>query len=127
MNVFDYVNAINRHRDIIRQAPQPDLAEKSYDPFIINRAFSYYNDTLMQSNELNQRPWIDKKLQNDLLLNSIRPRKRWTPWAKPEKIEAVELVKEYYKYNYERAREAVSILSKEDIEIIRETLYRGGE
>ena len=123
MTPFDFINAINSGKNIVKDA----LSEKAYNPFIINRGFSYYNDTLMQANELNQRPWINRKLQNDLLLNSIRPRKRWCSWAKPEKVEVIELVKEYYGYNNDRAREAVSIISDEEIEIIRKRLYKGGE
>jgi len=126
MNPFDYIKSINAGQDIINDSDQPALMERNYDPFLANRAFSYYNDTIMQANELNQRPSMDKLLQYDFFINSIRPRKRWSKWAKPEKSEAFELVKEYYGYNDNRAREAVSILSDDDIDLIRKKLYKGG-
>ena len=126
MNPFDYVKAINSGKDIIRKSESPELAEKSYEPFLTNRSFSYHNDTLMQANEMNQRPDLGKQLQYDFYLNSIRPRKRYGSWSKTVKVEAVELVKEYYGYNKDRALEAVSILSDEQIDDIRKKLYRGG-
>ena len=127
MNAFDFVNAINANKDIISESDSPELAEKQYTPFLTNKALSYHNDTLMLANEMNMRPLIDNKLQFAFYLNTIRPRKRFSKWFKPDKVEAIELVKEYYGYNNDRAAEAVSILSDEDINTIRKLLYKGGE
>ena len=127
MNAFDFVNAINANKDIISESDSPELAEKQYTPFLTNKALSYHNDTLMLANEMNMRPLIDNKLQFAFYLNTIRPRKRFSKWFKPDKVEAIELVKEYYGYNNDRAAEAVSILSEDEINSIREKLYKGGE
>ena len=83
-------------------------------------------DTIMYANEMNQYSMIDNKLQFDYLLNSIRPRKRFSPWAKKEINSDIDLIKEYYGYSNRKAEEAMSILSSSQLEYIRTKLYKGG-
>lgn len=83
-------------------------------------------DTIMYANEMNRYALSDNKLQFDYLLNSIRPRKRFSPWAKKEINSDIDLIKEYYGYSNRKAEEAMSILSNSQLEYIRSKLYKGG-
>ena len=80
----------------------------------------------MLVNEVNQHPHLDKKLQFDFLLNSVRARKRFSPWLKADKLENLEYVKEFYGYNNEKAKVALTILNDKQIATIKEKLYKGG-
>ena len=87
----------------------------------------YELNTVMLVNEINQLPHLDKKLQFDFLINSLRPRKRYTPWLKAMKLENLEYVKEYYGYNNEKAKAALDILTDDQISAIKRKLYKGGK
>ena len=103
-----------------------DLSEKAYNPFMANRGLSYFNDTVLLANEMNRYHHLDSKLQFDFLINTIRKRKRFSKWLKPEESAAVEAVKEYYGYNDEKARQALTLLSNEQINELRLRVYKGG-
>ena len=122
----DYLNAINHTKDRLMDTEDEEW-EKKYPPFIVNKCLSGFQDTLMLVNEINQYPHLDKKLQFDFLINSIRPRKRFTPWVKAEKLDDLEYVKEFYGYNNEKARIALSILNDEHIATIKRRLNKGGK
>jgi hypothetical protein len=123
MNPFEYLNAINySKKDIMID----DLAEKAYNGYMVNRGLSYFNDTVLLANEMNRYHHLDSKLQFDFLINTIRKRKRFSKWLKPEESEAVEAVKEYYGYNDEKARQALTLLSNEQINELRLRVYKGG-
>ena len=124
MGPFDFIKAINTHKNIMDNGDP--LAEKDYVPFLVNRGFSFFKDTVIQVNEMNRLHFLDHKLQFDYLLNNIRPRKRWSKWLKPDKIDNLELVKEYFGFGNEKAKEALEILSGEDIEEIKSKLSKGG-
>ena len=127
MSPFDLVNDINgSKKDIIRNSENPALAEKSYSPFLVNRAFSYYVDTILYSNEMNRANQIDSILQNDYYLNSIRSAKRFSKWAKREESSDIESIQEYYKVNYNRALEISKVLTKEQIDHIKTRIIKGG-
>ena len=122
----DYLNAINHTKDRLMDTEDEEW-EKKYPPFIVNKCLSGFQDTLMLVNEINQYSHLDKKLQFDFLINSIRPRKRFTPWVKAEKLDDLEYVKEFYGYNNEKARIALSILNDEHIATIKRKLNKGGK
>jgi hypothetical protein len=123
MNPFEFLNAINySKKDIMID----DLAEKAYNGYMVNRGLSYFNDTVLLANEMNRYHHLDSKLQFDFLINTIRKRKRFSKWLKPEESEAVEAVKEYYGYNDEKARQALTLLSNEQINELRLRVYKGG-
>ena len=122
----DYLNAINHTKERLMDTEDEDW-ERKYPPFIVNKCLSGFQDTLMLVNEINQHPHLDKKLQFDFLINSIRPRKRFTPWVKAEKLDDLEYVKEFYGYNNEKARIALSILNDEHIATIKRRLNKGGK
>ena len=100
--------------------------EKKYPPYIVNKCVAPFQDTIMLVNEINQFHHLDKKLQFDFLINSLRPRKRYTPWVKAMKLENLEYVKEFYGYNNEKAKVALDILDDEQISAIKQKMNKGG-
>jgi hypothetical protein len=103
-----------------------DLAEKAYVAFVINRQLSYFPDTIAVANEMNIHHQLDNRLQFDFLINIVRKRKRFTKWSKPESESDVEVVKEYYGYSNEKARQALSLLLPHQIDILRKKVNKGG-
>ena len=123
MSPFEFVKAINNKQDIIRD----DLDEKSYLPYMINRSFSYFPDTVLLANEMNINHHLDSKLQNDFFINTIRKNpKRFSKWNKVKHDGDFEAVKEYYGYSNEKTRSALSLLSAEQINIIKQKVDHGG-
>ena len=122
----DYLKAINQTKEKLLDTEDEEWVKK-YPPFIVNKCLEQFPDTCMLVNEINQLPHIDKKLQFDFLINSLRPRKRYTPWMKAKKLENLEYVKEFYGYNNEKARAALDILNDEQISAIKTKLYKGGK
>ena len=121
----DYLNAINYTKENLLDTDDEQW-EKKYFPFIVNKCVAPFPDTVMLVNEINQLHHLDKRLQFDFLINSLRPRKRFTPWLKAKKLENLEYVKEYYGYNNEKAKEALDILDDEQISAIKRRLDKGG-
>lgn len=121
----DYLNSINQTKKNLMDEDQE--AEKQYPPYIINRCLSGFIDTVMYANEMNLNNFLDNKLQYDFYINIIRPKKRFTPWLKKEKLEDLELVKQYYGYSNEKARTALRILTETQLEFIRTKLDKGGK
>ena len=121
----EYLNAINHTKERLLDSEDEEW-EKKYPPFIINKCVYPFQDTIMLVNEINQLPHLDKKLQFDFLLNSIRSRKRFTPWLKASRIEDLEYVKEYYGYSNDKAKQALDILTDEQIATIKQKLRKGG-
>lgn len=126
MSPFDFLNAINQTKqDLLRDDP---LNEKDYSPFMVNRGLSYFADTVMMANEMNQHGGVPKKWQNDFLLTTVAKKKRFSKWHKKEAdSQAILLIMEYYKYSSKRAREVFDILTPEQIKMIEEKLYKGGK
>jgi hypothetical protein len=122
----DYLKAVNHTKERLLDT-EDEAWEKKYPPFIVNKCVASFPDTIMLVNEINQLPHLDKKLQFDFLINSLRPRKRYTPWLKAMKLENLEYVKEYYGYNNEKAKAALDILTDEQISAIKRKLYKGGK
>lgn len=123
MNPFDYVNEVNHgKKDIMVD----DLTEKKYVSFMTNRSLSYFPDTVAAANLMNQFHHLDNKLQFHFLLNIVRKRKRFSKWDKPETHTDLEVVKEYYGYSNEKARSALTLLSPDDLEKIKEKVFKGG-
>jgi hypothetical protein len=123
MNPFEYVNAINStKKDIMVD----DLAEKAYAPFMVNRSLSYFPDTVLAANEMNRYHQIDNRLQFDFLINIIRKRKRFSKWDKKKIDGDVEVIKEYYGYNEQKALQVLPLLTPEQIELIRKKVNKGG-
>lgn len=123
MNPFTFVNSINYSKEDVMV---DDLLEDSYNSYYTNRSLSYFRDTVAAANVMNQYWTLDKKLQYHFLINIVRRRKRFSKWIKPEIVDDLEAVKEYYGYNNQKAQEALSLLSTDDINEIRRRIYKGG-
>ena len=102
------------------------LSEKEYVPFLVNKGLSYFPDTILYSNEMNMRPFIDNRLAYDYYINSVRPRKRYSKWHKREKLDHVEVLMEYYECSYAKALDYAKVLNDEQIKIITKSLTKGG-
>lgn len=101
--------------------------EKDYKPFLVNRALSYHLDCILYSNQMNLCSNLDPKLQYQYLLNTVRPMKRkFQPWQKTSVLKDIDCVKEYFGYSNEKAKEALRILTDEQITLIKEKLEKGG-
>ena len=124
MNPFDYVNEILKGK---KQLIVDEVTESEYVPFLVNRSLSYHIDCIAYANEMNRRHHLDKKLQNDFLINTIRSRKRpFAKWIKAEKVEDIECVKTYYGLSDAKAIEALRLLSDEQIQQLKEKTDIGG-
>ena len=121
----EYLKAVNQTKEPLMDGDDEEW-ERKYPPFIVNKCVAPFADTIMLVNEINQLPNVDKKMQFDFLLNSLRPRKRFTPWLKATKLENLEYVKEYYGYSNEKARDVLPLLSNEHLNIIRGKVQHGG-
>ena len=121
-----FLKSINTTKENVLLDDSNGKIEEAYNPFIINKTLSYFPDTIMQSNTMNQFFDIDKKLQYEFLLNSIRKKKRFSRWIKSNIEENVDTVKQYYKVGNEKAVEILSLLNDEQISIIKSELSEGG-
>jgi len=122
MSPFDYVDFIFR-----KKKPEEELDFKDYAPFIVNRSLSYHLDCVLYANEMNVYSGVDKDMQYQYFLNSIRPMKRgFQPWQKSKTDENIECVKTYFGYSNAKAKEALRILTDEQIAVIKTRTDTGG-
>lgn len=122
MTPFDFVEFILR-----KKKPEDELDFKQYKGFLVNRSLSYHMDCVLYVNEMNLYPDLDADMQYQYLLNTIRPMKRkFQPWQKPKKDEDIDCVKAYFGYSNEKARQALHILTDEQIAEIRKRTDKGG-
>jgi hypothetical protein len=98
----------------------------SYNPYVINKCVAGHLDTILFANEMNQHPYISKDMQYTFYLNSLRKKKRYSPWIKKNDADNLALVKEYYGYNDKKALEALRVLNREEINFIKQRLNKGG-
>ena len=122
----DYLNSINYTKKSVMDSDDPAW-EKNYPSYIVNKCMSHHMDTVMYANEMNQYPNLDKKLQYDFFINTVRSRKRFSPWGKKEKVKDIELVKEFYGYSTEKAMQALRILTENQLIVIKDKLNKGGK
>ena len=121
----EYLNSINHRKNNLMDT-EDEMWEKKYPSFIVNKCLSAFPDTLMLVNEMNMRPHLDKKLQFDFLINSLRPRNRYAPWMKAKKLKNLEYVKEFYGFNNAKAKSALDILTDDQVSAIKDKLNKGG-
>ena len=117
MELKDWLNSININKE--------DLTEhtKDYPPYIINRCLSGHLDCVMFANEMNKNSHLDKDMQYSFYLNSLRKKKRFSPWLRKDKVTDLQCVKEYYGYSNEKASQALKILSKQQLDYIKPVSY----
>ncbi len=120
MELKDWLNSINFTKE--------DLSEeiKEYPPFIVNKCLSGHIDSILFANEMNMNHHMDKDMQYSFYLNSLRKRKRFSPWIRKDKVADLECIKQYYGYSNEKASQALKILTKEQINFIKKRLDIGG-
>jgi len=120
MELKDWLNSINFTKE--------DLSEniKDYSPYIINRCLSGHIDCLMYANEMNMHHHLNKDMQYSFYLNSLRKKKRFSPWLRKDKVKDLECIKQYYGYSNEKASQALKILNKEQLDFIKQRLETGG-
>lgn len=127
MNPFEFVNAINQtKKDLMTGTENDVLAERGYTPYVVNRSLSYFPDTIMYANHMNIHSILDNKLQFHYLLNTIRPGKRFSKWAKREDGD-LQLVMQYFSYGIDKAKQVLPLLSVEQLSMIKTTLQCGVE
>ena len=125
MTPFDFINAINVSKQNLFEDP---LATKDYIPYIVNRGLSYFPDTVLYANEMNLNSGIPNDWQFSFFLNSIPKKKRFSKWHKKDaETESFRLVKEYFGYSDEKVKEALTILTDDQLTMIKEKLYKGGK
>ena len=120
------MNSINLTKKNLLASEDADW-EKHYPPYIVNKCMSHHMDTVMYANEMNFYPNLDKKLQYDFFINTVRSRKRFSPWDKKQKMNDLEVVKQYYGYSNEKARQALNILTPDQLDFIKTKLNKGGK
>ena len=121
----DYLNAINFTKKNLMDS-EDKLWQKKYPSFIVNKILSGFQDTVMLVNEMNRNHFVDKDMQFHFLLNSIRSKKRFSPFLRANKLKDIECVKEYYGYSNDKAKSALDILTKDQVKLIKEKLFKGG-
>ena len=120
----DYLYSINQSKKNILDE-DPDAARK-YPAYVVNRCLSSFTDTVLYANEMNKNSHLPPKMQYDFLINSVKPRKRFSPWARKDSIDYLDIVKEYYGYNDDKALQALRILTKDQLDKITYLLRKGG-
>ncbi len=124
MSPFEFVNAICDSKENLIV---DDISEKAYNSFMINRSLSYHYDTVLLANEMNLRSHLDNKLKNDFLINTVRKKKRFAKWKKPESSDDLEVVKEYYGYSNEKARQVLPLLNSDQMGQLKQRIFKGGK
>ena len=124
MELKDWLNTINSSKkNLIDEDP---LLESKYPAFIVNKCMSGHLDAIMFANEMNRYNFLPKKLQYDFYLNTLRAKKRFAPWLRKDEIKDLDLVKRYYGYSNEKAKQALRILTKEQLNFIKSKFETGG-
>ena len=125
MELKDWLNSINQTKqNLIDEDPS---LEKEYPPYIVNRCLSGHIYCIMFANEMNRYHFLPKKMQYDFMLNSLRKKKRFSPWLRQDKIKYLDYVKRYYGYSNEKAKQALKILTKEQLNFIKSKFDTGGK
>jgi len=119
----DWLNSINFTKENLIEDPSEI---KNYPPYIINRCLSGHVDCIMFANEMNKYSFLDKDMQYSFYLNTLRKKKRFSPWLRKEKVTDLEIIKQYYGYSNEKASNALKILTPEQIKFIKQRLDTGG-
>jgi hypothetical protein len=128
MKPFDYVTSVSYNKkNLMRGSENDELAESGYQPYLTNKALSYFPDSLFYSNEMNMNHHADNILQYEYLINTLRPKRRFAKWVKAEDNDDLEAIKLFFGYSNKKAEQTLSILSSEQIKIIKDELVRGRE
>jgi hypothetical protein len=125
MELKDWLNSVSFNKENLIQGNPDNL--KQYPPYIINRCLSGHVDCIMFANEMNLNHHLDKDMQYLFYLNTLRKKKRFSPWLRKDKITDLECIKQYYGYSNEKASQALKILTKQQLDFIKQRLETGGK
>tara|TARA_Y100001938_G_scaffold139094_1_gene205475 strand:- start:446 stop:838 length:393 start_codon:yes stop_codon:yes gene_type:complete len=125
-SLTNYLVAINYTKEKLLDSDDRDW-ERKYPPFIVNKGLSYFPETVLYANEMNRLHHATKHMQFSFLLNSIRSRKRFSKWLRASKLKDIDVIKQYYGYSNKKASEALNVLTKSQIDYIKERLSKGGK
>ena len=120
----DWLNSINQTKKNL--IDEDSSIEKDYPPYIINRCFSGHLDAILFANEMNMYSFLPKKMQYDFFINILRTKRRFSPWIRKDLVDNLDCVKRYYGYSNEKAKQALKILSKEQLDFIKSKFEIGG-
>ena len=127
MKPFDFISDVSQtKKDLIRNSDNPDLAEKVYNPWLTNKNFSLFSDTILYANEINRYWRLPNLLQHDFYLHSLRSKKRYAKWPKKMDVADLDMISKFYNVNLQRAEEYLELLLPDDIDKIRKTFETGG-
>jgi hypothetical protein len=127
INPFDYVTAVSdSKKDLMRGTENDALSERDYSPWLTNKAFSYHPDAVLHANQMNELSHLDNKLQFDYYHSVLRKRKRFSKWSKPQDDETINMICSYYKCNKQIGLSYLKILTKDQLNIIRQKQQKGG-
>jgi hypothetical protein len=124
MELKDWLNSINHTKENLMEDPSN---VKDYPPYIINRCMSGHVDCILYANEMNMQPHLSKDMQYAFYLNSIRKKKRFSPWIRKDKVNDIDAVKQYYGYSNEKATQSLKVLNNTQLNFIKQRLEKGGQ
>ena len=124
MELKDWLNTINSSKKNL--IDEDSLLESKYPAFIVNKCMAGHLDAIMFANEMNMNPNIDKKMQYDFYLNTLRSKKRFSPWIRKEELKNIECIKSYYGYSDEKAKQVLPLLTENQLSFIKSKLEIGG-
>jgi hypothetical protein len=124
---FDFIKSVSHTKqDIIKNDDFPEQIEKTYNGYIVNRGFSYFEDTILHANEMNLRPILFKDAQYRYYMGALRPRNRFSKWHKAEKNSDLDMIQEYYQCNRTVAKQYMKVLTSSDLKMINNKMAKGG-
>ena len=124
LELKDWLNTINSSKKNL--IDEDSLLESKYPAFIVNKCMAGHLDAIMYANEMNISSHLDKKLQYDFYLNTLRSKKRFSPWIRKEELKNIDLIKSYYGYSTEKAKQVLPLLTEKQLNFISEKLDTGG-
>tara|TARA_A100001037_G_C14980053_1_gene557655 strand:- start:554 stop:961 length:408 start_codon:yes stop_codon:yes gene_type:complete len=122
----DYLKTINETKQNLLDSEDTSW-EKEYPAWVVTKCMASHYDTVLLANEMNIYYDLPNKLQYDFYINTVRKRKRFSPWEKKVKIEDLETVKTYYNYSTQKAQAILKILNKDQLDHLKSKLNRGGK
>ena len=126
-NPFDFMNAVSFTKaDIIKDNDNPELIEKQYNAYIVNRGFTNFEDTILHANEMNQRHELFQAAQFDYYRAVLRKRKRFSKWPKADKDINLDAIQEVYQCNRTVAKQYLKVLNEEQLKDVHARLVTGG-
>ena len=123
-NPFDFVKSVSYDK---KDLMVDEVEEKAYQPFLINRALSYHQDSVFLTNEMNVRHGVDNRLQYMFFLNTLRKRQRFSQWQKPYISKKLDTIKEYYQISTREAKDYVELLSDKQLRDLKNRMKTGGK